>query len=153
MASWVFLSALALYSLTAGGSLTSSDAVVTFEVTRSLVERGSIALSGNIIGNDANRGLDGRYYSQFGIGHSLYNIPFYVVGRTAARLTGTRIGKADTIPKAAVAWGSAVAAAFTVAIICLLAFRATGDPRAALRSSAQLCQADRMLACLPHRNT
>jgi len=138
MAAWVFVSALALYSLTAGGSLTSSDAVVTFELTRSLVERGSIALSGNILGSEANRGLDGRYYSQFGIGHSLYNLPFYLAGRTAARAAGTRIGKADTIPKAAAAWGSAVAAAFTVAIICLLAFRTTGDPRAALLAAASV---------------
>jgi len=43
----VFCSALALYTLTAGGSLTSTDAVVTFDLTASLVERHSIALTEN----------------------------------------------------------------------------------------------------------
>ncbi len=128
----VFSAALALYTLTAGGSLTSTDAVVTFDLTRSIVEHHSLALSGNLLGNEQNRGVDGRYYSQWGIGHSLYNIPFYVAGTTAARLLGRPVGKPDTIPKAAVALGSAVAAAAAVCFIWLLALRMTGQPRAAL---------------------
>ena len=84
---------------------------MTFDLTRSIVEDHSIALSGNLLGLDANRGVDGRYYSQYGIGHSIYNVPFYVAGTAAQRLIGRRIGKPDTLPKAAVALGSAVAAA------------------------------------------
>jgi Dolichyl-phosphate-mannose-protein mannosyltransferase len=132
----VFIAALALYLLTAGGSLTSSDAVITFELTRSLVERQSIALPGNLLGSEGNQGRDGRYYSQFGIGHSLYNVPFYVAGRAVADLLPRPIGKPDTLPKAAVALGSAVAAAIAVALIWLLALRLTGDAQAALLASA-----------------
>ena len=78
---------------------------------RSIVDDHSIALSGNLLGLDANRGVDGRFYSQYGIGHSIYNVPFYLAGTAAQRLIGRRIGKPDTLPKAAVALGSAVAAA------------------------------------------
>ena len=108
--SCLFAATLALYA-DGGGSLTSTDAVVTFDLTRSIVEDHSIALSGNLLGLDANRGVDGRFYSQYGIGHSIYNVPFYVAGTAAQRLVGRRIGKPDTLPKAAVALGSAVAAA------------------------------------------
>jgi hypothetical protein len=128
VAALVFCSALALYVLTAGGSLTSTDAVVTFDLTSSLVERHSIALSGNVLGLEANRGVDGRFYSQYGIGQSIYNIPFYVAGEAAARLSPRRVGKPDTLLKAAVAMGSAVAAALAVALVWSLARRlgATG---------------------------
>ncbi|PYR72516.1 MAG: hypothetical protein DMF86_23325 [Acidobacteria bacterium] len=132
----VFVAALALYTLTAGGSLSSSDAVVTFDLTRSIVERHSIALSGDVLGSSGNRGLDGRYYSQFGIGQSIYNIPFYLAGRAAAGLAGRQIGKPDTLPKAAVALGSAVAAAAAVALIWLIAWRLTGDARGARLAAA-----------------
>jgi hypothetical protein len=128
----VFTSALSLYLLTAGGSLTSTDAVVTFDLTSSIVERGSIALSGNVLGLDANRGVDGRFYSQYGIGQSLYNIPFYVAGKIATRVAPPRIGKPDTLLKASVALGSAVAAAATVWLSWGLALRLGASPRGAL---------------------
>lgn len=129
---FVFCGALALYLLTAGGSLTSTDAVVTFDLTSSIVERHSIALSGNVLGLDANRGVDGRFYSQYGIGQSLYNIPFYVAGKVATRIAPRRIGKPDTLLKASVALGSAVAAAITVWLIWGLALRLGASPRGAL---------------------
>ncbi len=128
----LFAATLALYTLTAGGSLTSTDAVVTFDLTRSIVEDHSIALSGNLLGLDANRGVDGRFYSQYGIGHSIYNVPFYVAGTAARRLVGRRIGKPDTLPKAAVALGSAVAAAIAVLLVWLLSQQLGAQPRSAL---------------------
>jgi hypothetical protein len=131
----VFCSALALYVLTAGGSLTSTDAVATFALTSSIVDHHSIALPENVLGLDANRGVDGRFYSQYGIGQSLYNIPFYVAGRTVARLLPHPIGKPDTLLKAAVAMGSAVAAAITVVLIASLARRLGASPHGALISA------------------
>ena len=128
----IFCSALCLYSLTAGGSLTSTDAVVTFDLTTSLVERHSIALADNVLGLDANRGVDGRFYSQYGIGQSIYNIPFYLAGRLAARIAPRRIGKPDTLVKAAVAMGSAFAAAIAVVLIWSLSRGLGASPRAAL---------------------
>jgi hypothetical protein len=130
---WLLLAGtLALYASTAGGSLTSTDAVVSFDLTRSIVDRHSIALSGNLLGLDANRGVDGRYYSQYGIGHSIYNVPFYVAGRAAQRLINRRIGKPDTLPKAAVALGSAVAAAVAVVLVWCLALQIGSTPRASV---------------------
>lgn len=128
----VFLSALLLYVGTSGGSLTSTDAVVTFEVTRSLVDRGTVALPGNVLGLPANRGTDGRYYSHYGIGQSLYNVPFYLAASTLQRATGMSIGKADSITKAAVALGSAVAAAGTVAVVFVFAWLVTNRADASL---------------------
>jgi hypothetical protein len=132
----VFTAALAWYIATAGGSLSSSDAVAAFNLTQSLVVRRSVALSGNTLGLDANRGPDGRYYSQFGIGHSIYNIPFYAAGRSVARLLPRPIGNPDTLPKAAVALGSAVAAAAAVTCVWLLAFWLTHDRRSSLVAAA-----------------
>ncbi len=123
---------LALYAATAGGSLTSTDAVVSFDLTRSIVEDHSIALSGNLLGLEANRGVDGRYYSQYGIGQSIYNVPFYVAGTVAQRLIHRRIGKPDTLPKAAVALGSAVAAAGAVLLVWLLSRRLGATSRAGI---------------------
>jgi len=128
----VLFGALALYASTAGGSLTSTDAVVSFDLTRSMVEQHSIALSGNLLGLDANRGIDGRYYSQYGVGQSLYNVPFYVAGSAAQRLIHRRIGKPDTLPKAAVALGSAVAAAIAVLLVWCLSLQVGGSPRASI---------------------
>jgi len=98
----LFLLALGIYLVTAGGSLTSTDAVVSFDLTASLVERGSIALSSNLTGSNALEGVDGRYYSPFGIAQSVWDAPFYLFGR-AITAAGGRIGKPDSVPKALVA--------------------------------------------------
>ena len=57
------------------------------------------------------RGSDGRYYSPFGIAQSVWNIPFYLAGRTVAARLGSRIGGPDTIAKAAVALATVPAVA------------------------------------------
>ena len=133
----VFAAALLLYlGYHPVGASAVPDAVVMFDLTRSIVEDHSIALSGNVLGFESNRGIDGRYYSQYGIGQSLYNIPFYVAGRAVQRRTGARLGKSDSILKAAVGTSSAVAAAATVAVIFLLAVAMLERQRAALVAAA-----------------
>jgi hypothetical protein len=107
---WIAAGTAALCLLTAGGSMTTTDAVVAFDLTQSLVERHSVATSRDLIGNDAYRGADGRYYSPFGIAQSVWNIPFYEIGRAAA----TRIARPETaasIPKAVVTLGTIPAVA------------------------------------------
>lgn len=140
----VCLSALLLYVATSGGSLTSSDAVVAFDLTRSLVEHRSVALSGNLLGREENRGVDGRYYSQFGIAQSVYSMPFYAAARGVQQLTGLRAGKADSITKAAVALGSTVVAAATVATVFLFAWVVTRCARASVMA-ALACAAGSLL--------
>ena len=121
----LFVISVLCYGSTAGGSLTSTDALATFELSRNLVEAGSVALTTNPSGSERNRGVDGRYYAQQGIAHAVYSIPFYLVGRLAERVVGTRLNQPDMIPKAAVALGSIVAAAGCVVLTFLFAWRLT----------------------------
>jgi hypothetical protein len=122
---------LAAYVFFAGGSLTTTDAVVAFEVTRQLVEHQSVALPRDMLGNQAHRGADGRYYSPFGITQSIFNVPFFVAGRIAARVTGLSIGRADAIEKATVALGNTVAMAACLWVFYLFAQRLAPSTRAA----------------------
>jgi hypothetical protein len=122
----VLAAALSLYLLTAGGSMATTDAIVAFDVTKGLVERQSLALSGNLLGLESMRGVDGRFYSPFGIAQSIYNIPFYLVGRGVQTWIGVRVGGPDTLAKAAVAVGGGVAAALAVWATFLLALALYG---------------------------
>ena len=107
---WIAIGTAALCLLTAGGSMTTTDAVVAFDLTQSLVERHSIASSRDLIGNDAYRGVDGRYYSPFGIAQSVWNVPFYAAGRLLAGHV-SRPETAASIPKAVVTLGTIPAVA------------------------------------------
>jgi hypothetical protein len=107
---WIAIAVGAVCLFTAGGSMTSTDAVVAYDLTQSLVDRHSIALSHSVLGNEAYRGVDGRYYSGFGIAQSIWNIPFYLAGRAVA----AHVHRADTaaaIPKAVVTLGTIPAVA------------------------------------------
>jgi hypothetical protein len=128
---WLFGLSVGVYLFSASGSLTTSDAVVTFDVTRSLVERGTVATSGNLLGMEAFRGADGRYYSPFGIGQSVYNIPFYVAGTTFVRVTAVTAGRPDSIPKAFVALGQVFVGAFIIWQIFRLGLVLTMNEQAA----------------------
>jgi hypothetical protein len=111
---WLAIGTGLVCLLTAGGSMTTTDAVIAYDVTRGLVERRSVALSEEGPRYEAFRGVDGRYYSPFGIAQSVWNVPFYVTGRAAATRLGARLGS-ETIPKATVALG-------TVPVVALLAW-------------------------------
>ena len=82
----IFATALTGYVTTAGGSLATTDAVAAFDLTRQIVDHRSLALSGDVLGNPACRGVDGRYYSPFSLAQSIWNVPFSVGGRVAAGL-------------------------------------------------------------------
>jgi hypothetical protein len=129
---WLAALALVIYITTTGGSLTTTDAVATFDVTKNLIEHRSVAMTGNLLGSEAERGRDGRYYSPFGIGQSLYNVPFYLAGRSAARWISPGRVKPDTIEKAAVGAGVTIAAAAVVYLTYQLAVAITGSVGAAL---------------------
>src|SRR5258708_2218381 len=128
--------ALCVYVSTAGGGLTSIDAVMTYEVAKSLVSRGSSSF--DVPGLNHHRGVDGRYYSPFGIGQSIYNIPFYVAGRTARQWLGLQLGRPETLDRAAVAMGSAVAAAGIVWLTFLFAWRLSGSVAGSSRTALAL---------------
>ena len=103
--------------------------IMTYEVTKSIVERGSVAMSYDVFGMAAHRGVDGRYYAPYGIGHALYGVPFYLAGAMAERLTGLDVGKADAVRKASFVVGSAVAAAASVWLAFWFVWRMFGALR------------------------
>jgi len=110
--------------------------VTVFALTASLVDRHSIALPDGSAGLDASPGLNGRSYSRYGIGQSIYDIPFYVAGKAIVRAMARPIGRPDSIPKAVVALGSAVAAAGCVLVVWLLSLRVGATARGAFVAAA-----------------
>ncbi len=128
----VFGLLLTLYGITAGGSLTSTDSVVTFELTRQMVAHGSVALPADMLGREADRGRDGRYYSPFGLAQAVFNIPFYVAAVTLER-AGVRVGREDSLAKAFVALSNTVAAAAAIWALYVFAWRLTRSSSAAAR--------------------
>src|SRR5437773_2532768 len=75
----VFLVALFLYVASTGGSMATD--VMSYEVTKGIVEHGTVAMSHNVFNMEAHRGVDGRFYAPYGIGHAAYSIPFYAAAR------------------------------------------------------------------------
>lgn len=121
--------ALCLYLATTGGSFATD--VMTYEVTKNIVERGSVAMSYNVHDMDAHLGVDGQYYAPYGVGHAIWGVPFYAAGRLAEVTLGFSIGRPDAVRKAAFVTGSAVAAALVVWVVFLFAWRVEPDTRAA----------------------
>lgn len=121
----VCLLALVVYLATTGGSMATD--IMSYEVTKGIVDRGTVAMSYDVFQMDAHRGVDGRYYAPYGIGHAVYSIPFYAAARAVERATGVGLGKPEVLPKAGFVVGSAVAAALTVWVAFLFAWRISGD--------------------------
>ncbi len=111
---------------------------MTYEVTRSIVEDGSVAMSYNVQRMEAHRGIDGRYSAPYGLGHALYNIPFYVAGRAIEGWTGLDARKLEIVRKAVVVLGSAVAASLVVWLAFLFARAIGGSARAAAKTAVAL---------------
>lgn len=86
----VFALFLGLYVLTAGGHLYSPDEEIMFRTTEALATRGTLAIEPIRTGDDSTfasaRGVDGREYAQYGIGNSVFAVPFYYAGALATRL-------------------------------------------------------------------
>jgi hypothetical protein len=123
---WLFVLALSVYLFTAGGSMTITDAVVMFDVTQNLIEHQTVAMSSSLLGMEAHRGADGRYYSPFGVAQSLYNIPFYLVAKLFVGATGFHVGKSDSVVKAFVALGQTLLGAAIVWQVFRLGMLLTG---------------------------
>lgn len=132
----VFLLALVLYLATTGGSMATD--VMSYEVAKGIVEDGSVAMSYNVLNMDAHRGVDGRYYSPYGIGHPLYVVPFYAAGRIVEGAIGSGVGKPEAVRKAFLVMGNAVAGALTVWLAFLFAHRIGGSPRASALTALTL---------------
>ena len=129
---WLAIGVGLLCLLTAGGSMTTTDAVVAYDVTRNIVEHRTVATSGDLLGKEAYRGRDGRYYSPFGIAQSIWNIPFYLAGRAMSSRVALSKGRADTIAKATVALATVPAVALLAWVCFSILLRLGADPTRAL---------------------
>jgi hypothetical protein len=125
-----------VYVATAGGSLGTTDAVSTFEVAKAIMDRGAVDVPPEV-SHPEWRGPDGRHYAAFGIGQSLYDIPFIAVGRRLAAVLPIP-GPPDLVPKAAVALASTIPAAVAVAFGFLIAWRLSQDASAAVVAALAL---------------
>lgn len=132
----VFLLTLVLYLATTGGSMATD--IMSYEVAKGIVEHRSVAMSRQVLGYDAHRGVDGRYYAPYGIGHAIYAVPFYAAGRFVEDVTGLGVGKPEAIRKAFFVLGNAVASALAVWLTCLFAMRLGATARAAALTALTL---------------
>ena len=139
--------------------MATGDAVAMFEAARSMVDRGTLDVPAHQ-SSEAWRGRDGRYYTPFGIGQSLFDVPFLVAGRTAARVTGIRIGDPDTLPKAFVAAASTIPAAVAVgfglldrvAAVVGRAIERADSARPRVRDAAVAVRQVRLQCCVGNRD-
>ena len=116
LALWLFVLVAAAFSIVQEGAITPYDGQTVYEVTRSMVDHGTIAVS-----NEFNtlRGPDGRAYSRYGLGMSLLAaIPY-----AAVRLFVAGSGHADQILEAVVSFVVGFVAAGLVVALYMLARR------------------------------
>ena len=75
----IFGIVFSVYIMTTGGSFATD--LASYEVTKNLVQQGSVAMSYNVLATAAERGVDGRYYAPVGLGHPVFGVPFYFASR------------------------------------------------------------------------
>jgi hypothetical protein len=113
---------LTAYTLTMAGRLVSGDGEAMYLTTRALVTRGELSIEQR---PEAAQGRDGRYYSKYGLGQSLAQAPFFVVGH----LVGKLFDAPDDRPaRFAVSLTNSVVTTALAALLWL-AFRAFGCTR------------------------
>lgn len=109
----LFLLLFSVYVLTSSGNTVdvTEDSIVRQAVTEDLVAHGSFALPEEMGRRWGIRGVDGRYYTNHGLGQSLLAIPFF--------LAGSLVGD----PKFAVSLLGPLVSAGSCVVLFLLALR------------------------------
>jgi 4-amino-4-deoxy-L-arabinose transferase-like glycosyltransferase len=83
VAIWLGLFLSLFYIATARGTMTFGDDISMLRVTRSVATQASFAVQPDT--PRSTRGIDGRYYSKYGIGQSVLGVPFYLIGAFVAK--------------------------------------------------------------------
>lgn len=82
---FIFLFFLLVYILTSSGSIHGTvDGTIRYLVTKGIVDSGTVSIPKELGRYMGVTGVDGRYYSWFGIGQSALMIPLYVIGKALA---------------------------------------------------------------------
>jgi hypothetical protein len=79
IALWIFFGFLAFNIAFTRGHFYLTDEMQVFQQARGLWERGNLAVAPNI---NTVRGRGGLYYAQYGIGQSVFALPFYAAGKS-----------------------------------------------------------------------
>ncbi|HET7771796.1 MAG TPA: hypothetical protein VFN74_23685 [Chloroflexota bacterium] len=106
---------LVIYLLTMAGRLTSGDGETVYQTTKAMVTRRQLSVPPR---PETALGRTGAYYGKYGLGQSLVQAPFYVVGHVAGRLVGATDDRASRF---AVASANAFVTTALVALVWLLA--------------------------------
>ena len=122
---WSFVVMSAVFLLFQEGAVTGYDGQTVFEVTRSLVERRTFAISDEF---NTLPGADGRHYSRYGLGLSLVGAIPYLAVRPIALASS----QGNYLLEASVASSMAFITAGLIVSLYLLARRIGADPAAAL---------------------
>ncbi len=134
---WLFLATLALYAMTASGTIASSDGTTMYLLTRALVHDHTIAIpSGN-----GYPGRDGRLYAKAGLGQAVVAAPFLAAGDLAAAAGARGVaflrGKQEFVVRAVTSSLNLVLGALGVAAFFLTAIAfGAGAKRALLVATA-----------------
>jgi len=109
----LFLLLVSVYVLTSSGNTVdvTEDSIVRQAVTEDLVAHGSFALPEEMGRHWGLRGVDGRYYTNHGLGQSLLAVPFFVAGSVVGN------------PKFAVSLLGPLVSAGSCVVLFLLALR------------------------------
>ncbi|PID58291.1 hypothetical protein CSB45_04285 [candidate division KSB3 bacterium] len=110
----------ALYILSMGGHGYGGVGTTTYDVTRSMVLYGSVAIKEVPWGKVAS---DGSFYAQYGIGHSLYNLPFYLIGHFFATLSPALASQYDRLTMFTTLLGQPAISALSCALLFLFCLR------------------------------
>jgi 4-amino-4-deoxy-L-arabinose transferase-like glycosyltransferase len=138
---WLLVSFSLLYLSTAKGVLEFGDDGSMLYVTHSIVSHRGVDVPPTAPG--VVQGRDGRYYSKYGLGHSLLAVPFYVAGVGIARLGGTPITEAGRLRQAtpltySVTTLGIASSALSVALLFLTCRALRFDRRASVLTAAAL---------------
>lgn len=109
---WLFL--LVVYLLTMAGRLTSGDGEAMYLTTKSLLTEGRLSIQPR---PETAPGRRGQSYSKYGIGQSVAQAPFFVLGQTIGKLTAA---VDDRPARFAVGMTNSVVSATLVALFWLL---------------------------------
>lgn len=113
---WLFGLFFSLYTLSMGGHGYGGVGTTTYDVTRSMFINRSFAIQRVPWGKV---GRDGQFYAQYGIGHSLYNLPFYLLGHCVAATFPQLAAQYDRITMLTTLLGQPVITALTCVLLYL----------------------------------
>jgi len=124
------LALCALYALTSAGGFVSFDGQVMYNTAAAIVDRHTLALPPHHHGMP---GVNGGFYSKYGIAQSLAEIPFYVIGGALAPHFAGQLG--PTVAIAVTLLTNSVVTALAALLFFLLVHELGATRRAALAAA------------------